>query len=95
MALVAKIVEVVGPASASAGETVLVDVKVKNLGLAPGGYNYIVINGVLEYDSTQLPFESDYRYVAPQETIVFRVSFTMPSRSVKMTVWSWYWTGTA
>ena len=93
MALVAKIVEVVAPASASAGETVLVDVKVKNLGLAPGGYNYIIITGLLEYDSTQIPFESDYRNVAPQETTVFQVSFTMPSRSVKMTVWIWYWDG--
>ena len=95
MALVAKIVEVVAPASASAGETVLVDVKVKNLGLAPGGYNYIIITGLLEYDSTQIPFESDYRNVAPQETTVFQVSFTMPSKPVKLTVWSWYWTGTA
>ena len=93
MALVAKIVEVAAPASASAGETVLVDVKVKNLGLAPGGYNYIIITGLLEYDSTQIPFESDYRNVAPQETTVFQVSFTMPSRSVKMTVWIWYWDG--
>lgn len=88
MALAADIVEVVAPASAAAGDTVIVDVKVKNLGVTN---NYIAVTG--NYDSTWLPFQFDYLNVAPQETVVFRGAFTMPSRKVKVTLWSWYWDG--
>jgi len=91
MAQIAEIVKVEAPASAAAGGQVIVDVHVKNLALAPGGYNDIAVSGV--YDSTQLPFQFDYLNVAPQETVVFRGWFTMSSKKVRVWVWSWYWDG--
>ena len=91
MALVADIVKVEAPSEAAAGDTVIVDVHVKNLGLAPGGYNYIAVTGVV--DSVNLSWQFDYLYLAPQETVVFRGWFTMPAKDVTVTVWSWYWDG--
>lgn len=100
MTLVADIVEVDAPVSANTGDTIIVDVHVKNLGLAPGGYNYILVGGV--YDSTslnwQFPMEppsqfSDYLYVAPQETVIFKGNFIMPPLGVTVKVDSWYWDG--
>lgn len=91
MAMVAEIVEVIAPANANAGDAVLVDVRVKNQGQSPGGYSYIAVTGV--YDSTPLSWQFDYLEVAPQETVVFRGWFTMPSQKVKVTLSSWYWNG--
>ena len=92
MAVVAQIVNVTAPASAPAGSTVIVDVHVKNLGYAPGGYNYIAVTGA--FDSSSPAWQFDYLQLAPQETAVFRGWFTMPSQNVKLTVWSFYWDGT-
>ena len=91
MALVADIVEVEAPPAAAAGGTVIVDVHVKNLGLAPGSYNYIAVTGM--DDSVNLSWQFDYLYLAPQETVVFRGWFTMPPGNVTITVRSWYWDG--
>jgi hypothetical protein len=91
VSLVADIVRVEAPSSANIGDTVIVDVSVKNLGLAPGGYNYAAVTGV--FDSSSLSWQFDYLYVAPQETVVFRGWFTMPSKTVTVTVSSWYWDG--
>lgn len=88
MAVIADIVEVIAPASANAVDAVLVDVKVRNRGTV---YSYIAVTGV--YDSTPLSWQFDYLEVAPQETVIFRGWFTMPSGKVKVVVSSWYWNG--
>lgn len=91
MALVADIVKVEAPSEAAAGDTVIVDVHVKNLGLVPGGYDYIAVTGI--FDSSEPSWQFDYLYAAPQETVVFRGWFTMPSKNVRVQVWSFYWDG--
>jgi len=84
----ADIVKIDAPSSASAGDQVIVDVSVKNIS---GSDQYIAITGV--YDSTSIPFQFEYLLVSPQETVIFRGSFTMPSKNVRVTAWSWYWDG--
>jgi len=94
MTLIAQIVNVLAPQNASPGSNVIVDVNVKNLGYAPGGYNTIAITG--KFNGINLTWQFDpenWLYVAPQETVVFRGWFTMPSQKVTVTVWSWYWDG--
>ena len=85
----ADIIKVDAPSSASAGEQVIVDVSVKNLS---GSDQYLAVTGV--YDSTSIPFQFDYLLVSPQQTVIFRGWFTMPSKNVRVTVWSFYWDGT-
>ena len=84
----ADIIEIDAPSSASAGEQVIVDVSVKNLG---GSDQYLAVTGV--FDSTSIPFQFDYLLLSPQQTVIFRGSFTMPSNNVRVTAWSWYWDG--
>jgi len=84
----ADIVKIDAPSSASEGEQVIVDVSVKNIS---GSDQYLAITGV--FDSTSFPFQFDYLLVSPQQTVIFRGWFAMPSRSVRVTVWSWYWDG--
>lgn len=91
MALIAQIVKVEAPSRADSGATVIIDVHVKNLGHAPGGYNYVIVTG--NADGTILSWQFDFLYLAPQETVVFRGWFIMPSKNVRATVWSWYWDG--
>lgn len=91
MPVVADIVKITAPSSAEAGKQVIIDVSVKNLGLAPAGYNDIAITGV--FDSTSLSWQFDYLNVAPQETVIFRGWFTMPSKKVTVKAYSWYWDG--
>ena len=84
----ADIIKVDAPSSAAAGDQVIVDVSVKNIS---GSDQYIAVTGA--FDSTSIPFQFDYLLVSPQETVVFRGWFTMPSSNVRVTVWSWYWDG--
>ena len=84
----ADIIKIDAPSSASAGEQVIVDVSVKNIS---GSDQYLAVTGV--YDSTSIAFQFDYLLVSPQQTVVFGGWFTMPSKNVKVTVWSWYWDG--
>ncbi len=88
MANWADIVKVEAPSGANAGDTVIADVSVKNIS---GSDQYIAVTAV--FDSTSVPFQFDYLLVAPGQTVVFRGWFTMPSKQVRVTVWSWYWTG--
>ena len=83
---IAQIIKIDAPSSAPAGSQVIVDVHLKNNST---GLRYLAVTGV--YDSTQFPFQFDYLYVAPYETVVFRGWFTMPSKKVRVMVWSWYW----
>jgi len=84
----ADIIKVDAPTSASAGDQVSVDVSVKNISSSD---QYIAVTGA--FDSTSIPFQFDYLLVSPQETVIFHGWFTMPSKSVRVTVWSWYWDG--
>jgi hypothetical protein len=84
----ADIVKIDAPSSASAGEQVIVDVSVKNIS---GSDQYLAVTGV--FDSTSFPFQFDYLLVSPQQTVIFRGWFAMPSKSVRVTAWSWYWDG--
>lgn len=86
--MIADIVKISAPSSAPAGETVIVDVSVKNIGTTD---YYIAVTGV--YDSTLLSWQFDYLLVSPGQTIIMRGNFTMPSKNVRITVWSWSWDG--
>ena len=84
----ADIIKMDAPASAAVGDTVIIDVSVKNI--SSNNWNIAVTAG---YESTSLSFQFDYLLVLPGETVVFRGWFTMPSKNVKVTAWSWYWDG--
>jgi hypothetical protein len=84
----ADIIKIDAPPGASTGEQVIVDVSVKNISASD---QYLAVTGA--YDSTSIPFQFDYLLVSPQQTVIFRGWFTMPSKSVRVTVWSWHWDG--
>ena len=84
----ADIIKIDAPSNASEGEQVIVDVSLKNIS---GSDQYLAVTGV--YDSTSIPFQFDYLLVSPQQTVIFRGWFNMPSKSVRVTMWSWYWDG--
>jgi len=88
MPVAADIIKIDAPSSAPVGETVIVDVSVKNIS---GVDRYIAVTGV--YDSTSLTWQFDYLLVSPGQTVVMRGWFTMPSKKVRVTVSSWYWDG--
>jgi len=84
----ADIIKVDAPSSAAAGDQVIVDVSVKNIS---GSDQYIAVTGA--FDSTSIPFQFDYLLVSPQQTVIFRGWFTMPTKNIRVTVWGWYWDG--
>lgn len=88
MAEYADIIKVEAPSSAIEGAAVNVDVSVKNIGASD---QYLAVTAV--FDSTSFPFQFDYLLVSPGQTVIFRGSFTMPSKNVSITAWSWYWDG--
>ena len=88
MAKYADIIKIEAPSSALEGATVIVDVSVKNIASSD---QYLAVTAV--FDSTSFPFQFDYLLVSPGQTVIFRGVFTMPSKNVRITVWSWYWDG--
>jgi len=80
------IVEIVAPSEAVAGETVSVEVKVKNLHTAS---IYITVTGSV--DGTSLYFGGVYHAVPAGGIQSFYDSFVMPGSSVTLWAWSWYW----
>jgi len=84
-----EIISLSAPSAAAAGSQVSVVVKVKNL--ATYGI-YIAVTGV--FDSTEISFTPDYASVDAGATYSFNGSFTMPSKKVTVTVYSFYWIGT-
>jgi len=82
------IVEIVAPASARAGDTVRVVVRVKNIYT---GAIYISVTG--RVDETSLIFTPSYAVVNPGEVYSFAASFIMPNKTVRVHSWSWYWDG--
>jgi len=89
MPVTADITKIEAPASAQSGEQVIVDISIKNIGTFD---KYLAVTS--QFDSSNIPFQFDYLLVSPGETVVFRGWFTMPSKSIKVTAWGWYWTGT-
>jgi len=88
MAKYADITKIEAPSSASDGVTVIVDVSVKNIGTSD---QHLAVTAV--FDSTSFPFQFDYLLVSPGQTVIFRGWFTMPSKNVRVTAWSWHWDG--
>ena len=86
MAKYADIIKIDAPSSTAEGATFIVDVSVKNIGTSDQN---LAVTAV--FDSTSFPFQFDYLLVAPGQTVIFRGWFTMPSKDVEITAWSWYW----
>lgn len=84
-----EIVSISAPSSAASGSQVTIGVQVKNL--ASYGI-YLALTGV--FDSTTLSLTPDYAGVNARATSSFSGSFTMPSKNVTVTIYSFYWTGT-
>ena len=86
----ADIIKIDAPSSVPAGEQVIVDVSLKNIGDSD---EYLSVTGV--FDSTSIPFQFDYLLVAPAQTVIFRGWFIMPSKSLRITAYSYYWDGSS
>ena len=87
----AEIIEIVAPSSAVAGETVDIEVKIKNTYSAIIG---IMAGGALEYGETPWPaidFPDNNANVAAGATHSFYGHFTMPDSDVKIHAYSYYY----
>jgi len=87
------IVEIAVPASALAGSTVNIEVRVKNTYSSSIG---IMVGGALEYGVTPWPgisFPVSSANVGPGATQTFYGSFKMPASNVRIHIYS-YWYGT-
>jgi hypothetical protein len=73
---------------ASAGEAVVVSVRLKNTG-SQGLY----ISATATWDSTQLSFDPAYAWAEMLQTIYFRANAIMPNKDVKVTAYGWWWDG--
>jgi hypothetical protein len=82
------IIGIGAPASALAGDQVIVDVSVKNISASD---QYIAVTAV--FDSTWISFQFDYLLVSAGQTVVMRGWFTMPNKSVRVVAYSWWWDG--
>ncbi|GAI53122.1 unnamed protein product, partial [marine sediment metagenome] len=81
-----EIIEIIVPATAAAGETVNVEVKVLNLYSGP---NDITVTG--NVNGLTLHFGGVYHTVPAGSIQSFYDAFIMPDRSVRVYAWSWYW----
>lgn len=87
--LLADIVGISAPSTATPGQKVTITVMVKNTGSS----NYsISVTGY--YDGVDVSFSPDSAIVGPGATYSFTCSFTMPNKDIMFQVWSWHWTGT-
>ncbi len=84
-----EIVGITAPSQAAAGDTVNVDVAVKNTWTSSF---YVAVTG--RYDGVDIAPSIDYLNIAPGQTLHFYFAFTMPNKAVKVDIWSFYWTGT-
>ena len=85
-----QITEIVAPSSAVAGSSVSIVAKIKNLGTYAF---YICASG--KYDDTIFYLYPEYASVNAGATYSFSGSFTMPTKKVRVYVWSYFWTGSA
>lgn len=90
MAQYADIITIDAPSEAQSGKEVSVRVDVKNI--SPD-WLYVVLTGIIEYDTTQVPFETPYGYWSPPDMMPFVIVFNMPASKVRFHVSSWYLDG--
>ena len=83
------IVSIIAPAEATPGDRVNIEVRVKNIG--DFGF-YIAVTA--QQDGVDIAMTPDYAGVDPGATYSFYGSFTMPNKAVRVSVWSFFWTGT-
>ncbi len=83
------IVSIIAPSEAAPGAIVNIEAQVKNLGTFSF---YIAVTD--QQDGVDIAMTPDYASVDPGATYSFYGSFTMPSKSVRVYVWSFFWTGT-
>ncbi len=88
MPVAADITKIEAPSSAPADQQVIADVSIKNISSSD---QYLSVTA--NYDSTPIPFQFDYLLVSPGQTVIFRGTFIMPSKGVRITAWGWYWDG--
>lgn len=86
MAKAAYILGIDAPLNAVAGELINVAALLENINST---YHYLMATG--QFDSTVITFSPEYLLAAPAEQVVFMGSFTMPNKSVRITVWGWYY----
>ena len=89
--LYADIVEIVAPSSAVAGQTVNIQVKIKNKYSSTIG---IMVGGALDYGVTPWPgieFPADRANVPGGATQSFDGWFTMPDSDIRIHVYSYYY----
>jgi hypothetical protein len=82
-----EIVKVEAPSAASYGDTVTINIYVRNKWTSR---IFAIVTG--QYDTT--PVTSTSHYIDPGAQRIFGLSFTMPNKSVDLWLWAWYWTET-
>lgn len=82
------IISITAPSKAPYGQTVNFQVKVANL--ATYGI-YIAVTA--QQDGSNITVSPDYAGVDAGATYTFTGAFTMPNKGVRLTVWSFFWTG--
>lgn len=87
----ADIVQVIVPSQAMAGETVNIEVKVKNLYPTTSLYITAAARVVDSGVNIELHFGSEAAVVGIGNTHTFYDSFTMPNSSVTIWIWSFWW----
>lgn len=80
------IVSISAPSEAEGGETVNIDVAVKNTWT---GSFYVTITG--QYNGVSISPSIDYLIIDPGQTLHFYFAFTMPNHDIRVDFWSWYW----
>ena len=79
-------ISIVAPSSAQAGQTVIVEVRVKNVASTPEPHTIYVIPVI---DINGGGREGSYETIVPGQTQSWYFQFTMPSRSVTVKADSW------
>jgi hypothetical protein len=86
MAIFAKITNVQIPSTAKAGDQVIVDVSVTNIGFSDWTIGMTaLVNGA------NLPFQFDWVTVPSGGTVIFRGYFTMPPQAATVQLWTFFW----
>ena len=93
MATLAEITRIIAPASAEAGKRVDVEVRIRN-----NHYTHLYFAAIASVIDSgvniTLRFGNKSEEVGPFATVSFTDHFTMPDKTVRLWVWSFYWNGT-
>ncbi len=84
--LYTEIIEITAPSGAPFGAEVSIKAKVKNIS---DRFFFISVTG--RYDGVDIAFKPDNFSIGPGGAWTFTSSFTMPNKSVKVDVWSYYY----